>query len=270
MFGTTLLQAEEELADTLQEQSDEGVPDRFQIRLGGYFIADQSTDVLVAKHGVGVNINVQDTFNMDTSSQVFRLDGYYRFTPKHALEFSWYSINNSSSSNQDFQWVDKNITIGASGALDTYFNTDIYKVNYVYSFYHSEKVELALAAGLHVMAIDIGFSGSYDVNGKGSNKGESANVTTPLPVVGVRLAYNISPKWKVAYAVDYFAIGFEGVRGSLSDAMLTVDYRIWSHFGLGMGINATRIRLNAESDENLELDINHDVVGAMLYGTLNF
>ncbi|MGB5965723.1 MAG: hypothetical protein WBG65_09335, partial [Sulfurimonadaceae bacterium] len=97
-FGATLLQAEEPL------------PDTFQLRLGGYLLADQATDVKVSKNGVGATINVQDLFNMESDSQVFRLDGYYRFTPTHGVEFSWYSINNNGTTNESFEWGDENIT----------------------------------------------------------------------------------------------------------------------------------------------------------------
>ena len=255
-LSTTLLQAEET------------VPDDFELRLGAYFLADQDTDVKVSKRGVGASINLQDLFEMEASTRVFRLDGYYRFTPKHAIEFSWYSINNSSQTDKDFTWEDQNIS--ATGALSTFFDTDIYKVNYLYSFYHTEEVELALAAGLHITALDVGFTGNYTSNGTQDNSGESAKVAAPLPVVGFRLKYNVLPELSVKFSVDYFFLTFDAYRGALSDSLFTVDYRITRHFGMGIGYNSTRMRLEAELDEDALLNINHDVSGALVYGTLNF
>ena len=257
IFGTTLLQAEE-------------VPDDFQLRLGGYILADQDTDIGVSKNGGGVNINLQNLFEMEATTQVFRLDGYYRFTPKHAMEFSWYSINNSSKTeaNIDFEWDDRNIT--ASGALDTFFNTDIYKVNYLYSFYHTPEVELALSAGLHITAIEVGFSGSYKTDGASDNSGEDAKVAAPLPVIGFRLDYNITPALSVKYSVDYFFLTIGDYSGALSDSLITVDYRILRNFGIGVGFNSTRMRLEAKLDDGALLNVNHDVAGGLVYGTLNF
>ena len=258
IFGTTLLQAEE------------AVPDDFQLRLGGYLLADQNTDIGVSKNGSGVNINLQDLFEMETATRVFRLDGYYRFTPKHAVEFSWYNINNSSQTDADidFEWGDQNIS--ASGALSTYFNTDIYKVNYLYSFYHTDKVELGIGVGLHITTLDVGFTGNYTSDGAADNSGESAKVTAPLPVAGFRLDYKILPELSVQYSVDYFFLRFDGYKGTLSDALLTVDYRITRHFGMGIGFNSTRMRLEADLDDGMLLNINHDVAGGLVYGTLNF
>ena len=258
IFSTALLQAEET------------VPDDIQVRLGGYLVADQATNIGVSKKGGGVNIHLQDLFEMESTSQVFRLDGYYRFTPKHAIEISWYSINNSSQTeeNIDFEWGDKNIS--ATGALSTFFDTDIYKVNYLYSFYHTEEVELALSAGLHITTIGVGFSGSYTTDGASDNSGEDVKVTAPLPVVGFRLNYNITPELSVRFASDYFFLTFDGYTGVLSDTLITVDYRIMRNFGLGMGFNSTRMRLEADLDDGVFLNVNHDVAGGLVYGTLNF
>ena len=257
-LSTTLLQAEE------------AVPDDFQLRLGGYILADQDTDIKVSKQGLGASINLQDLFEMETKNRVFRLDGYYRFTPKHAVEFSWYNISNSSQSDEniDFEWGDKNIS--ATGALSTFFNTDIYKVNYLYSFYHTEDVELALSAGLHITTLDVGFSGNYTTDGVSDNSGEAAKVTAPLPVAGFRLNYNILPELSVKYAVDYFFLTFDGYSGALSDSLLTIDYRIMRNFGIGLGYNSTLLRLEADLDEGALLNISHDVSGGLVYGTLNF
>ncbi|MEN8146547.1 MAG: hypothetical protein ABFR02_02880 [Campylobacterota bacterium] len=251
-------------------QAEESVPDDWQLRLGGYLLADQDTDIGVSKDGGGVNINLQDLFEMETTAQVFRLDGYYRFTPKHSVEISWYNINNSSKTdaNIDFEWGDQNIS--ASGALSTHFNTDIYKVNYLYSFYHTDKVELGIGVGLHITTLDVGFRGNYTSNGTVDNSGESVKVTAPLPVAGFRLDYNILPELSVKYSVDYFFLTFDGHTGALSDSLLTVDYRITRHFGMGIGFNSTRMRLEADLDDGMLLNVNHDVAGGLIYGTLNY
>jgi hypothetical protein len=258
-----------------QLQADETVPDQMQLRLGGYLLADQATDILVTKHGLGATINLQDLFKMEEQTQVFRLDGFYRFTPKHSVEFSWYSIKNSSKSDEDinFEWGDENIS--ANGALDTHFNTDIYKVNYVYSFYDSEQMEAGISAGLHVTTIDVGFSGSYNVDGNISDSpSEEIRTTAPLPVIGFRLKYNIMPKLSVKYSADkysadYFFITYENIQGAMSDVLLTLDYRFTDHLGAGIGFNSTRMRLKYEEDD-YNLYLQHDVSGGLVYATLTF
>jgi len=252
-------------------QADEELPDKMQLRVGGFFLADQSTDLLVRSNGLGATINIQELFKMKEQNQVFRLNGYYRFTPKHSVEFSWYSINNSSSTdgNVEFQWGDKNIT--AKAALDTHLNTDIYKINYVYSFYHSPEMEAGVDIGLHITKINIGFSGSYDVDGNVTDStAESIKTTAPLPVIGFRFKYNISPALSVLYATDFFFITYEQVSGAMTDTLVSIDYRFTDHLGVGIGFNSTRMRLLDERDDNQEIYIQHDVAGGLAYATLTF
>ena len=252
---------------TAMQAADE-VPDDLQLRLGGYILADQSTDVKLSHNGTGVTINLQDAFKMEKSAQVIRFDGYYRFTPKHSIEFAWYAIHNSSHTDKAFPWFEDNIS--ASGNLNTFFNTDIYKVNYVYSFYHSDEVEIGLSAGLHITKLELGFDGTYELNGSGENAEQSVDVTAPLPVIGLRLSYNILPSLRVKYEVDYFFVTFDGAVGSMSDSLLTLDYRIFKHFGLGIGINSTRMRFEVDAGANDILNLNHDVAGGFFYATANF
>jgi len=251
--------------------ADEELPDKMQLRVGGYFLADQSTDLLVRSHGLGATINVQDLFNMKEQNQVFRLNGFYRFTPKHSIEFSWYSINNSSATNEglEFEWGDMNIS--AKGSLDTHLNTDIYKINYVYSFYHSPELEAGIDIGLHITKMDIGFSGSYSVDGNISDAtAESVKTTAPLPVIGFRFKYNITPALSVLYATDFFFITYEQISGAMTDTLVSLDYRFTDHLGAGIGFNSTRMRLLDEREDDQSIYIQHDVAGGLAYATLTF
>jgi len=252
-------------------QAEEPLPDDLQIRLGGYIVAEQSTDIAFkGDGGLSAGINIQDLFNMQQSTQVLRLDGFYRFTPKHSIEWSWYRIRNSGTvrNSIDFPWEGGDIN--ASAGLESFFDTDIYKVNYLYSFYHSDEVELGIGAGLHVTRLDVGFRGDYVSDGTNQSGKEDAKVTAPLPVVGFRLKYNITPALQVNYAVDYFFITFDGSTGSLADSILTIDYRLFKNFGLGAGINVTKLRLNTDVTDTVEIHIQHDISAGLLYGSLNF
>lgn len=252
-------------------QADEPLSNDIQLRLGGYFIADQSTDLLVTRNGLGATINLQKLFNMEEYTQVFRLDGFYRFAPKHRVEFAWYNINNSNktASDAEFEWGDGNIS--ANGALNTHLNTDIYKINYVYSFYRSNELEAGLAAGLHITAIDIGFQGDYNVDGNLSDtSSERVKVTAPLPVIGFRFSYNILKELSVKYATDFFFLTFDQYKGAMTDTLLTLDYRFTDHLGVGIGFNSTRMRVEGPANDDYDFYLQHDVSGGLFYATLTY
>jgi hypothetical protein len=254
----------------------EELPDTMQLRLGAYLLADQDTELRAdTRKGVSGVVNLQELLDMETTQQVFRANGYYRFAPKHRIEAAWYSINNSSHKTlqSDFSWVDKegnDINITAGTKLSSHFDTDIYKINYTYSFYRSDKVELGLGAGLHITRISIGFNGSVDVNGTTEPiDAKSIDTTAPLPVIGFRLHYKILPELSVDYATDFFFIAFENVEGGLTDSILTLDYRFSKHVGAGIGFNRTLMHLISDEGD-YDLRVSHNVTGGLAYISFHY
>jgi len=39
---------------------------------------------------------------------------------------------------------------------------------------------------------------------------------------------------------------------------------------VGVGFNSSRLRLEADLDDGMLLNVNHDIAGGLVYGTLNF
>ena len=247
-------------------------PDKINFRFGGLFIGEQNSDLKISKDGIGGVINIQDLFNLETRAFSFRLDASYRFNSKHSIELSWYRIINNGFTDKDihFKWGDKELI--AKGELKTHFNTDIYKINYLYSFYHSSKVEMKLVAGFHTTTIDIGFDGNYNTDDnpdstQNSKKGISS--LAPLPVIGYRLGYSITPKWIVHFSIDYFYVAFAGLSGGISDILLGIDYHLFKHFSMGFAINSTEMHFKMESEET-EYKLVHSTLGVLFYLNTHF
>ena len=95
-------------------------------------------------------------------------------------------------------------------------------------------------------------------------------MTAPLPVVGFRVAYNIVPSVSVKYSVDYFFITYQDITGGMIDSEFLLDWRMTRHFGMGVGINSTRMRLVDNLGDGKELVVNHDVSGGLIYVTLTY
>ena len=107
----------------------------------------------------------------------------------------------------------------------------MYKLGYGYSFYHSEKVELTITAGLNFTSYDFEFSNDA------GDKDESAGFTAPLPMFGLRMGYAITPKWSVNYVAEAFFIDFEDtVKGALINYELNTEYKLFKHFAIGAGL----------------------------------
>ena len=249
-------------------QAEESLTDRFRLSIGGYAIARYESNISLTDPdlGAGISINPQDTLGLDAESTVLRIEGYYRFRPKHALTYSWYSINSTGSKtiDEEFSWVDPGgnpIIIEAGALVNSNLDYDIFKVGYLWSFHHSDRVELGVGAGLHITRL------ALDLNASTTSSGEdpqNVNTTVPLPVVSFVLNYNVTPKFRWYLKTEAFALKFDDWTGTYRDTTLGMEYRAWEHVALGAGLSSNALDLD-EQGPNYHLRFNNTISGALLY-----
>lgn len=245
---------------------EEKLPDTFGLRLGGYSIQNADTIVRLdaANAPVGTYIDFADTLGGDTRSTVVRLDGFYRFNERHALGFSWYNVKLTGSRvlGQDINWGDHTYPVNTQ--VDSTLKFDVYKLNYQYSLYHNEKVELGALVGFHVMRV------FAEINATGINQAQSQAVTAPLPVWGIFADYKFTPRFSIYYSYQVFFIDYEDkAKGGLQDTLLGLEYRLFRNFALGAAYNRFNLNMELKGDRTtLFADTGWN--GAMLYGSLYF
>ena len=205
---------------------------------------------------------------MESDTNVLRLDGYYRFNDTHSINFSYFAVKSDGNRdiNEDIKWDGGKIPVGAN--IKSHFDMDVYKVNYGYSFYHNDKVELMLTVGLHVTSVDLGLATSGFIENNATRSYASSNgVTLPLPVVGFKGEYTIIDKTLfVEYKTDYFVLAYEDVKGTLISSSLNLEYRFVEHVGVGLGYNVNKIYMSAE-DSDKKFEVENNLSGVLLYFT---
>ena len=83
------------------DRYDEHPPaERFQIRIGGFFIDRFDTTVRFdsRQYPIGTLIDLEDNFNVDSSENVLRIDGFYRFNKRHRMDWTYYRSRRDGSS----------------------------------------------------------------------------------------------------------------------------------------------------------------------------
>jgi hypothetical protein len=149
------LQAEEKT----EEKTTAPISDKLMIRGGWAYVFGAHANVAVGGPvlGVGTNVDFTQTLGGDTSTNAFRIDTLYRFNERHALGFSWYRVGLSGDKvlNEQIQIHDQVVAAGAFTQTSLSFNT--YRLIYNYSFYRSDKAELAFSPGLYMMKTKFNF-----------------------------------------------------------------------------------------------------------------
>lgn len=241
-------------------------PDKYMIRLGAYVIDNSNTQFGISSNvaGLGTLIDYQRDFGGDSGDTIPRIDAYYRFNDKHRIDFTAFSIDRKGSR---VLAIDPPIIIDGTDFSGGTINSDIkytlYKLGYAYSFYRSSRVELSFSAGLNITTYDLKFD-------DGTNKVESADVTAPLPMFGLRMGYAITPKWSVDFITEAFFIDIEDtLSGSLMSYELSTEYKLFKHFALGAGLARLGANVDVSSDK-WRGSISDSYNGYRVFGTFYF
>lgn len=225
--------------------------DNLKISAGVFdiFRYDSTASLTEPNSGLGVSFTPEDTLGWSSEQAVTRLDGRFRFSGSHALSMTWYSMNTSGnrSIQEDLDWVDLNgdatvIPIGAG--IRSQLQLDTFKLSYFWSFYHTDKVELSLGAGLHVTKIDVDLAAEITST---SVAARDASTTLPLPVLGVRMNYNITPKVSWYVRTEVFSVQFDDWDGAYTTAQFGMEYRAFEHVGFGIGIGSDALILTEDA-----------------------
>jgi hypothetical protein len=254
-------------------RAEESPPDRFRLAISGYFLSRYVSSVsLEGPTGAGISISPEETLGIDIENAVARIEGYYRIRPKHAITYAWYSINSTGSKSveKDFEWTgpggaDIVIPVGAQVTSTLDFN--VFKVGYLWSFYRTEKVELALGAGLHVSQLKLALNASTTI--PADQSAEKVNTTIPLPVFSFALKYNVTPKYHWYLKSEAFALQFDDWVGSYSDVTVGLEYRFWKHVALGAGLSRNSLEIEQDGS-SYKLRYDYTLNGGLLYVAMYF
>jgi hypothetical protein len=141
---------------------------------------------------------------------------------------------------------------------------DIYKLNYQYSVYHNDKVELGVLLGAHVMRTFAGISASR------GGLAQSEAVTAPLPVWGFFADYKFTPRFSAYYNYQVFNVNYQDkVKGGLQDFLFGLEYRLFRHLSLGAAYNRFAVDAKVKGG-NATLYLDTSWNGGMLYGAVYF
>jgi hypothetical protein len=221
--------------------------DKFSLSVGAFFVNRTDGQIRVDRSvglaTIGTSLDWQRDLGGDTSMTVPRIDGYFRFAPKHRIDFSYYKIDRGGEivTQRGIDFGDVSYPVGT--AINSELITETIKLAYTYSFYRAPEIEASLSVGAHVTRIQA----KIDSPGLGISEAES--VTAPLPVFGFRLDYGMTPKWwwRSKYEL-FFLDSVEGFRGTYSDFTLALEHKTFEHLGFGIGISRNSLNVDVSKD----------------------
>jgi hypothetical protein len=245
--------------------------ERFSLNLGG-FVTTLNSDLRIGSKssGVGIDVNGEDALGLDSSITVFRADAVYRFTSnrRHRFDLSYLDLRRGATKTLQADIQIKDQTFSAGTTVDSLFDLKIIRGAYSYSLFQDERLDLGLSAGVYVAPIKIRLSSSR------TGAAEEESITAPLPVLGLRFDFAITPKFFLKQNIDFFYLQYQNFQGSLVDAKIALEYNVWKHLGFGIAYDYLRIQVKAEGQNYPGIDmvgkLQFGLGGLLLYGKFYF
>ena len=224
---------------------DVAFPEKFMFRAAYYVIDSADTKITVFNSaGLGAGYSFSRDLGGDDEATVPRIDMYYRFNEHHRIDFSHFSIERDGNKILELEvdLGDESFKIGETLRSDISY--DLYRLGYSYSFFHSDRVELAISAGLNITDYDFKFT---NADGSSTSKGDA---TAPLPMWGLRMGYAINSSWSLHYLTETFYIEIDNAfSGSLFNNEVNVQYRFLDNFLVGFGVTHVSTDLDADDGD---------------------
>lgn len=234
----------------------------------GAFVADFNSGLDLGFRGTGIEVTVdgEDLLGLEEDLTVFRADAFWRVTRRSRLDFMYYDISRDGSTTLGFRIPDPDgsgdIPFGTK--IDTTFDLAVFKASYAYSFFKNQHFDLALSGGLYAMKVD------FELKANSEGKIEDSEYIIPLPVLGLRGNFALTPRWFLRQSIDVFYLNIGEYTGRWIDLNVALDYNFWKYAGVGLGYNFVSMDISKDKSDAFLNQIDMSYGGLLLYAKLYF
>lgn len=257
---------------------DKPVAERFKIRIGGFLIDSFDTTVRLdsTQYPVGTLIDLEEDFDVDPSETVLRIDGFYRFTKKHRIDWTYYRSRREGSAIASREFIigdpndpDGGFIIPQDSLVQTVWNFDLLKIGYAWSFLNKRRYEMFIGTGLNIRTLKIEIDYQAAINTFSQVDRFDTDSTIPLPTFAIGGRWNLTEKWQSIFRYELFLLEFGDFKGSQQDFQLLFEHSTFKHIGFGLGINTVDINVRAKSD-TLRGEFDSRILGILGYTKFYF
>ena len=219
---------------------------RFALRAGVYDISANTRIRMDSANGeFGTQIDLESDLNLEDNKSSTYVEFTWRFKDRHVLEFERFGLDRAGQETltAEIKFGDEAYEVGA--IVTSYFNTDVTRISYAYIFTSSDRFSFAASAGIHVTDISTGIT-EIAPEAQSLDNIEVADVTAPLPVIGISAGWGITDRLSVFGRAQIFRLEFGDYRGELDHASLKMEYELSEYFGVGFGYDLFDIKLSVD------------------------
>jgi hypothetical protein len=226
----------------------------------GVLNADATTNVRLDRNNglVGTSLSFEGDLNGEERKAVPTLDFFWRFNPRHAIEGSFVTLRRDGQRTLSGSINFGDATFPINTAVNSEFNSDVFRVAYRYSPWHDDGGELGFLLGLHYTNMKVAISSST------GTVSEDASVKYPLPTLGLRGNARIADNWRVNGFAQILKLKIGDYDGALYNAGIGVEWAFTQEMIAGLGYDYYKYELTSTKD-NARGEFNYRFDGPKLY-----
>jgi hypothetical protein len=222
--------------------------DRVRLSLGAMHVSTATTVRADSSAGVtGTVINGEDQFGLDKSDFAPKIEASLRVATRQRLTFDYFSLDRTGNAVVGANpIVFRDVIFLPNDPLQTTFSLRTLGIAYEYSFWHSEKLEIAATLGVH----------STDISALAKVQTETTHIIQTedhagvVPTVGLHATWVASRRFYFDGRAQYLTAHIDNVGGSIGLYEFDGLYRFRPNVSFGVGYNDITVHLTSSKTTN--------------------
>lgn len=221
--------------------------DRLRLTLGAQRVSSATEIRVDSTQSVpGTQFNAEDTFGIEKSDYEPKFQAAVRVATRHRLIFDYFTLDRSGNIVLTDPVVFKDVIFLQGDPVQSKVDLRTLGVAYAYSFWHSEKLEIAVELGVHETDI----SAEAKVQTAARHVTQTEDVAGPVPTIGLDVTYVLSKRFYVDARYQYLKVNIDHNDGTLAFFDFNATYRYRPNIAIGIGYNGIKANFTSTKSDN--------------------
>ena len=216
--------------------------ERMRLSLGVIRTSSQTDLQIDSSTGLaGTPISAENQLGLDTSDYEPKFQAMVRVQERHRLRFDYFQLNRNGSTTITDPIIFRDVELQPGDPANSTLNLSTFSITYEYSFFHTEKYEVAATLG--VTETDI--SARVRVSTLTRHVDQSEDQAGPFPTGGLDATFVLSKRFYLDGRAEYMHLSYDNLSGSLGYGEFDVLYRLRPNISFALGYNFVRANLES-------------------------
>jgi len=231
----------------------------FEVKFGGSLVSfdsDIRIDAEAADTSIGDSLDLEDDLDFSEDDGYFFGGIRWRLAERHSVSLIYwnYQRDAATQSDDDFRFGEDVLLAGAFIAAE--IKIELKDIEYTYDFFVADKLTLGGSLGIYWSTREFRLEADGDVQRDGSevasrelNYQQKAKVDIPLPTLGLRVNYQITPKLAIVGSGRFLKVKVNDQEGEFVSLVAGLQYALSDR--IGIGISASTLNFDVTSEKSI-------------------